>query len=245
MKPINSFVIKIASRCNLNCSYCYEYNMGDNTWKKASKVLEIEALRKILENIIEHSNYHEFDNVDISLHGGEPLLVGIKLFKKYIYLIKNELKDLNYTIGLQSNGLLITDEFLDFFKEEAISIGISCDGPPKVNDKNRYYHNGKGSGLKLEKVLYKLQNNNIFAGILAVIDITENPLEVWHYLASFSPPVVDFLLPHGHHDKLPQKKTFENKIYGDWMIKIFDDWFAKRVHQEIRIRFFEEIIYRL
>ena len=31
--PINEFVIKVASRCNLDCDYCYEYNTGDNTWK--------------------------------------------------------------------------------------------------------------------------------------------------------------------------------------------------------------------
>ena len=40
--PISGYVIKVASRCNLNCSYCYEYNMGDSSWKKMPKYMEEE-----------------------------------------------------------------------------------------------------------------------------------------------------------------------------------------------------------
>ncbi len=40
MEPINEFIIKISSRCNLNCSYCYEYNLGDDSWKLMQKKLK-------------------------------------------------------------------------------------------------------------------------------------------------------------------------------------------------------------
>ena len=45
--PINEFIIKIASRCNLNCTYCYEYNQGDDSWKRASKFMSLDTAVKL------------------------------------------------------------------------------------------------------------------------------------------------------------------------------------------------------
>ena len=39
-----AFVLKVVSRCNLNCSYCYVYNKGDSTWR-TRPVLMIGAKR--------------------------------------------------------------------------------------------------------------------------------------------------------------------------------------------------------
>ena len=37
---IDSYVVKVASRCNLDCTYCYEYNLGDDTWKHQPRFME-------------------------------------------------------------------------------------------------------------------------------------------------------------------------------------------------------------
>ena len=154
MVPISGFVIKISSRCNLNCSYCYEYNMGDDSWKSMPKTMSIETMSKVMDRIKEHSLKHDFNNISISLHGGEPLLVGIDKFKDYISVIKSNLDGYRYTIGMQTNATLIDQEFLNYFEENEIYVGLSYDGPPKVNDLNRYYHNGKGSSKDVEVEFY-------------------------------------------------------------------------------------------
>ena len=38
---INEFIVKVSSRCNLNCTYCYEYNLGDDSWKSMDKKIGI------------------------------------------------------------------------------------------------------------------------------------------------------------------------------------------------------------
>ena len=65
MVPISGFVIKISSRCNLNCSYCYEYNMGDDSWKSMPKTMSIETMSKVMDRIKEHSLKHDFNNISI------------------------------------------------------------------------------------------------------------------------------------------------------------------------------------
>jgi uncharacterized protein len=243
--PFSSFVIKIASRCNLDCSYCYEYNMGDDSWKHMPKYMSIEIFEKILYRIKEHSSYHDFSNISISLHGGEPLLVGHSLFTTYQEKIQEILPNHDLSVGIQTNAILIDDEYVKIFEKYDVSIGVSLDGPPKVNDVFRFYHNKKGSGKDVENKLALIQNSDVFGGILCVINIDSDPLDIWHYLASFNPPVIDFLLPHAHWGNTTgEKELAKIEQYGDWLIRIFDDWF-NGYKSEIRIRFFEEIIYRL
>ena len=55
--------------------------MGDDSWKSMPKIMSIDVLTKVVDRIVEHSNKHDFSNISISLHGGEPLLVGIDKFE--------------------------------------------------------------------------------------------------------------------------------------------------------------------
>ena len=243
--PISSFVIKIASRCNLNCTYCYEFNMGDDSWKRMPKIISHDTFQKTILRIKEHADEHNLTNISISLHGGEPLLVGYDNFVHYIFTIKDILKGFKLMIGIQTNATLLNEEFIILFTKEKISVGVSYDGPPLINDKNRIYHNGKGSGLDVESGLNLLKDKKCFSGILCVIDVNASPIDVWRYLSDFKPPIIDFLLPHANWSNLPEhhnKKQFEK--FGDWLIKIFDDWY-NGYNSHVRIRLFEEIIKRL
>ena len=242
LEPIATYIIKIASRCNLDCDYCYEYNMGDDSWRKEPSVISEDTLNIAVSRINEHAKANALKNINISLHGGEPLLVGYKRFEKIISIIKSKLSDYNVDMGIQTNAVLINDSFLELFLKEKISVGISLDGPPKYNDQHRFYHNKKGSGKDVEKALMLLKDFPYFSGILSVINIDYDPLEVWSYLSSFDPTVIDFLLPHATWDKHPDgKQDLKETQYADWLIKIFDNWFHGQ-KQNISIRTFEEII---
>jgi uncharacterized protein len=116
------------------------------------------------------------------------------------------------------------------------------DGPPKVNDLHRRTLVGGESGAAVEQALYLLRGSPSFTGILCVIEPGSDPLEVWDYLASFEPPLIDFLLPHGTWDRRPaRKQDAATTPYADWLIPIFDRWFGGD-HSHIRVRYFEEII---
>ena len=73
--------------------------MGDDSWKSMPKIMSIDILTKVVDRIVEHSNKHDFNNISISLHGGEPLLVGLEKFEEYINVLKimkdNEFKILH------------------------------------------------------------------------------------------------------------------------------------------------------
>jgi len=76
--PITMLVLKVASGCNLDCDYCYEYRMGDESWRHKPHRLSIETGALIGRRIREHCEAWGRFNFFISFHGGEPLLAGIQ-----------------------------------------------------------------------------------------------------------------------------------------------------------------------
>ena len=50
----NSLVVKVASRCNLNCTYCYVYNMGDESYKKQPKFMSEDVIQSLFLRIKNH-----------------------------------------------------------------------------------------------------------------------------------------------------------------------------------------------
>src|SRR5580765_7723615 len=58
-RPFHTFLVKVASLCNLNCSYCYVYQSPDDSWKSKPKFLEPETAHYIAVAIQQHVDAHE------------------------------------------------------------------------------------------------------------------------------------------------------------------------------------------
>lgn len=203
-----------------------------------------ETALSIGKRIREHVQSYSLDNITILLHGGEPLLLGVDGLNDIILSINRGINDstqVNY--GIQTNGILVDRPFLDWASQNEISIGVSCDGPPGIGDIKRVDHFGNPSGTKLEDSLRLLKGHPNFSGLLSVINPDMDPLLSWKYLSSWEPPLVDFLLPHHTWENPPYSLSDSGPIYGEWLAKIFDQWYQNGPH-DIRIRYFEEIISR-
>jgi uncharacterized protein len=205
--------------------------------------------RNSAKRILKHCQSYKLKEIVISFHGGEPLIGGVKHLKMLMSVI-NEVfseNEVDVNISIQSNGLLFTREIGDLLLDNNISVGISLDGPPKVNDLYRVDHEGKPRTLELERNLSLLTSDiykKIFGGFLCVINVNSDPLEVFEYLLSYKPPSIDFLLPDNNFDRIPfGKSDFNSTPYANWLIKIFDNWFY---HDDaVKIRFFNSIIQQI
>jgi uncharacterized protein len=238
--------MKIASRCNLNCTYCFVYNRGDTRWRAQPKLMDVETAKRAAHRIVEHCQLHNKQSISIVYHGGEPLLVGLDHLAQLTNAITSILAPagIESRMGMQSNGLLFTKDIGDFMLANRLTIGISIDGPPHINDRHRVDLLGRPSGRRLEEKLRLLlsdQYRSLFTGFLLVVDVSTDPVEVFDYLASWQPSGIDFILPYDHHDRLPPGKPgFTDAPYGEWMIKLFDHWFDSG--GVVRIREFDSIL---
>ena len=247
--PIGSLVVKVASHCNLNCSYCYEYNMGDDSWRHKPRLLSEANARQIGRRIAEHAARWNLREFGISFHGGEPLLAKAQHLEALVTAIRTQVDaGVALHFGMQSNGMLISSSMAQQLLDLRISVGISLDGPRSVNDRHRLNHLGRSSFDRTVRGIQTLKSvgKGLFAGILSVVDVDADPVETFEFLAGFDPPNIDFLLPHGNwiHPPPHKREPDATTPYADWLIAIFDSWFAGN-HSHIEIRTFEEIIEHL
>lgn len=244
IRPFHTFLVKIATLCNLNCDYCYVYQMPDQSYKLKPKKLELDVADKISEKINEHVISNSLNDITIIFHGGEPLLVGHKHFLDLVNIFNKNIKcKINW--GLQTNGVLVDEQFINIFQKHEFSLGVSIDGYKESNDIHRLYHNGKSSfddTLKCIKLLNHHSNSGkMFGGILAVIDLDVPPKELLDFVVEYSIKSVNPILPDGHNSALPpNKKSLTDIRYGRWLSELFELWYHD--YNMKSIPYFEEII---
>jgi uncharacterized protein len=244
--PFHEFIVKIHSRCNLSCDYCYMYEMADQSWRGRPTVMTPAVMETVASRIAEHVRAHELASVNVVLHGGEPLLAGPDRIGEFAELVRDAIgPGCAVRFGMQTNGVLLDDRHLAALLEHGIGVSVSLDGGPADNDRHRRFANGKGSFQAVASGLDRLRREpyrDLHRGIQCTIDLDNDPLETYEALLRFDPPAMNFLLPHGNWSSPPPGRHDDHTTpYADWLIPIFDAWCAAP-ERPTRIQIFETIM---
>ena len=238
------FVLKVQSRCDLACDHCYVYEAQDQSWRDKPKAIDDHTVAVVADRIAEHAQRHSIELIRVVLHGGEPLLLGEVGLRRIIQQLKTTLPSVGLT--LQTNGVRLDDGFARLFLAEGVRVGVSLDGGRQANDRHRRFAHG---GSSYEPVVRAVQRLNqptyrpIFAGLLCTVDPANDPIQVFDDLAALEPPMIDLLLPHATHEFPPPAARPGETVYGDWLVAVFDHWYA--APPRVGIRLFEEIMHAL
>ncbi|WP_443018481.1 cyclophane-forming radical SAM/SPASM peptide maturase YhhB [Sphingobium sp. Leaf26] len=241
--PIDTVLVKLASRCNLDCDYCYVYRMGDQAWRAQPKLMSSETLDALARGLARLGGAQS-DPLSVVFHGGEPLLVGAQRFEAACSAIRSQLPP-PHGLHVQTNGLLLSHEVIDVCAKYDVGISISIDGPADVHDRHRPDLRGRRSHDKvvasIARVLEHPQGNALLSGLLSVVDLEANPAEVYAFFKAVGARSVDFLYRDGNHDLLPVGKTsLLSTEYGDWMTALLDEYLADP--SPIRIRLLDDML---
>lgn len=222
---IDTVLLKVASRCNLNCSYCYVYHMGDDSWRSLPKRMTADT-RALVASELSALMRAQSRPFSIVLHGGEPLLLGLLQLESLFGALRAEL-GASCGISIQTNGVLITEPVLDLCTRFDVTLSVSLDGPPEIHNRfrvdlrQRSTHAKVIAGLKILKA--HRHSERLFSGVLAVVDPGSDPDAVYDYFKALKVPSVDFLYRDGNHTALPfGKASAESSEYGTWMCRILD-----------------------
>jgi len=236
--PFRQFILKVHSRCNLSYSYCYVYEMADQAWRGMPMRMSDAVAAKTVQRIADHAESHALDSVDIILHGGEPLLATADWLAKLVTSLRERVPA-QVNVAMQTNGTLLSRPVLESLKSLRVSVGVSLDGDAEATDRHRRYANGTNSYGAVADGLYLLQSPEFracYSGLLCTVDTGNDPVATYEALLKFSPPAIDLLLPHANWSSPPPGAG-----YADWLISVFDRWYAAP-RQETRIRLFSELI---
>jgi uncharacterized protein len=228
-KPFYTFLLKVASLCNLNCSYCYVYQSPDDSWKVKPKFLLPETAHLIAAAIQQHVVEYQLSDVAIVFHGGEPLLAGRERLQVLVDILSSVV-DCRIQWGLQTNGTLLDRDLIEFLFQHSFSMGLSIDGLRVHNDRHRLYHSGASSYDDTVTAIRLLQSypnwRQILEGVLLVIDVRNDPVDILRAVSDLGVPGVKLLLPDAHHDSPPPHTERGARTYGKWLCEFFDVWLA-------------------
>ena len=235
---IDTVLLKVAARCNINCTYCYVFNMGDDNWLHQEKLMSKETMNSVCRSLRQLS-ITQNKPFSVVLHGGEPLLLGGSKLEYCLSELRKNIPD-NYPLSIQTNGILISNSILDICSEYRTTIAVSIDGPKHIHDKERISHRGKGTFEQVMKGIQLIKSHPdaefLDSGCLAVIDPFSNPQEVYNFFKELGIPSVDFLYKDGNHSKLPIGKSSLFSIeYGSWMARLLEVYLSDSNPLPIRI----------
>ena len=241
IKPvIGTVVFKVASPCNINCTYCYEYNRGDESWRLKPKRVAIETARVLASRIREYCAENGLNSFAINLHGGEPMLLGARGIEELVQVMRAEASQIDLRFGLQSNATLVTGSILKVLRRHGIRVGASLDGGADAN-RFRVDHHGKPTWEKACEGIRKLRDGNCLAGIQAVIDLDTSPESVLLALGALEPQLIELGQPFGNYDN-PPATTSQRYSLGTWLCEAFDVWISDARLSKIRIQVFVDAI---
>ncbi|WP_328927603.1 FxsB family radical SAM/SPASM domain protein [Streptomyces sp. NBC_00190] len=244
--PIRQFVLKTRSRCNLACTYCYVYELADQSWRGQPAVMAPATARRAAERIAEHAAAHDLPRVDLVLHGGEPLLTAPAQLAGPVEAVRAAVAAAaprtRVTAAVQTNGTLLTRGRIAALAAAGIRVGVSLDGGLPAHNARRVDHTGRpGFGAAARGLRLLARHPDSYAGVLCVIDLDQDPVETYESLLAFAPPSLGLLLPLANWSSPPAGHRPGATPYADWLLAVFERWWHDGVRRT-RIRIFEEII---
>ena len=205
-------------------------------------VMKDSTVLSFAKRLKEYADQSELKEINIILHGGEPLVCGSNRLIGIIDTISDFLgEEIKSNYSIQTNGTLLTEAFLNECEKRDIGISLSIDGHECVHNKHRKYKNGKGSYDDVVNAIDLLKDHpSVFEGVIGVIDPYFEPEGVLQFFDNLGIENVDLLLPDSTYVDLPKGRTEQPDLYKNWLIKAFDSWFFN--HQSLHIRTFEHIL---
>ena len=138
---IKALCLHVAHDCNLACKYCFAC---EGEYHGPRGLMSFEVGKKALDYLIDHSGTRK--NLEVDFFGGEPSL-NFEVVKQLVAYGRSREADTgkNFRFTYTTNGIILTDEIMDFCNKEMSNVVLSLDGRREVNDRMRVNRGGVGS----------------------------------------------------------------------------------------------------
>ncbi|MGM9521379.1 MAG: anaerobic sulfatase maturase [Oscillospiraceae bacterium] len=224
-EPFAIMAKPVGSKCNLNCEYCYYLGTDELIGNKPAPRMDDSTLETLIRRYIEESSGRV---VHFTWHGGEPTLAGLDFFKRAVELQKKYLPA-GYECwnNLQTNGILLDDEWCEFLAAERFDVGLSIDGAGWIHDRYRRDAAGVGTYERVSAAVRRLVDRGVRPDLLCTVtsDSSAEPLEVYRALRNLNTGWVQFI-PIVRCDE--SGKVTEDSVtpegYGEFLCAVFDEW---------------------
>lgn len=234
--------------CNLHCDYCFFLKKAelypDSRLRMSDEVMET-YIRQTIES-------HKTPAVTIAWQGGEPTLMGLDFFRRSIEIEKKYLKPgMRVENTIQTNGVLIDENWCSFLRENNFLVGLSLDGPKKLHDAYRKDRSGNSVFDRVVRAVKLMQAHDVQFNILCTINAvnSKHPLEVYRFFRDeLQTPYLQFIpiverdndTGFQEGDRVTERSVHPEQ-YGRFITEIFDEWVRRDVGKMF-VLFFDGVL---
>jgi len=241
LKSISLLVKPASGLCNLSCEYCFYRRVKDLYPKMPAKMSRSAAETVIRKTLFAYAPLNSF-----CWQGGEPLLMGLDFFRDVVAFQKKYARPGQVIENsIQTNGLLLDDQWCEFLHKENFLVGISLDGPAPIHDFYRKDHSQKGTFTDVMQSIGLMKKHGVEFNILCLLTDRNinSPVVLYNFFRSHDFKFLQFINCFENDYRSGALKTFSvrGKETGEFYVKLFDEWFGKDFY-DVSIRFFEDIL---
>ncbi|TNL01434.1 XyeB family radical SAM/SPASM peptide maturase [Kosakonia cowanii] len=237
---ILEIILKVSERCNINCTYCYVFNQGNEIAINSKPIASSETIKNLRSFFERASQEYKIETIQVDFHGGEPLMMGKSKFESACKeLAAGDYNKTKLNLACQTNAILIDDEWIDIFSKYNISVGISIDGPKHINDRHRLDRKGRSTyegtvkGLEMLQEAWKAGRLIDEPGILCVANPLVKGAEIYRHFADvLKCKKFDFLIPDESHDTCVNPEGL-----SDFFCSALDEFFSD-ADANVYVRYF-------
>lgn len=239
--PVRSIMIKPASSaCNLVCDYCFYKDEADNRSVSCHPFMDERTVASLVEKSL-----HGAQAVTFAFQGGEPSLVGLAWFRRFVEIVKDRnLQGIPVNYGFQTNGTLLDDDWGRFFFENQFLVGISCDGFSKLHNLYRKRLDSKKSSDAVFRGIDAMVRNGVALNVLTVVTnaVADNFDALWDFFLSKGLLFQQYIACLDPLDG-EGNRFLDPVVYGRFLIRLARKWVASlQSPKPVSIRLFDNFI---
>ena len=236
------------ARCNLRCDYCF-FLAKEALYPGSDFRMSDETLRRYVEQTVAAQRV---PHVTLAWQGGEPTLMGLDFFRR-ARDVENACVPPGMSVErtIQTNGVLLDDEWAAFLAESDHLVGLSIDGPRELHDAYRHDRAGRPVFDRVLAAARLLQRHGAEFNVLCTINAANagHPLEVYRFFRDELEaryiqliPIVEVATPpSAERPGTATDRSVRPEDYGRFLTAVFDEWIRRDVG-EMFVQFFDGIL---
>lgn len=243
MKSVTFLIKPVSSLCNLCCTYCFYHDVAKHRETASMGIMSIDTSSAIIQKACEAVENHGI--IQFTFQGGEPTLAGLDFFDAWIQLEQTICPDtIKINHSIQTNGILIDQQWAQFFKAHNFLVGLSIDGPPEFHDAYRINSHQQPTSSHVLNALHLMDMHHVDVNLVSVITkkSVHHPVQTYEYLRSLGNHPLQMITCLDPLD-YSQESSLDAEDVGKFLCAVFDLWledFKKGYYTSIRL--FDDIL---
>ena len=228
MPPVNILIKPASSACNIGCSYCFYKDVSAHREHEFEGMLSLEMMEKVIASGMEYADH----SCSFAFQGGEPTLAGLEFYKNVLEIEKKYQKPgVEIHNSIQTNGIVVNEDWARFFAENHFLVGLSLDGPAEIHNLNRIDRQQRGTFNTVMNAVRLFRKYQVDFNILCVLtDKSARSIEkIFRFYRKEGFQWLQFipcLDPFGQDGK-KSVWSLSEESYSEFLLKIFDLWFTE------------------